>query len=148
MAFENLIKEKLKNGRLSYTSHIFSLYLWPIFLAKKHKETKLGSGKMSKTQHQRQPNQPLCHPGKKKIDIFFWGSLFFVSVLFILAFIDTPNQPWLTALSLSVYNMVHSIWWGYSDLNREALRHWILNPACLPISPYSRNTHDNDLKVL
>ena len=29
-------------------------------------------------------------------------------------------------------------WWGYSDLNREALRHWILNPACLPISPYPR----------
>ena len=30
-------------------------------------------------------------------------------------------------------------WWGYSDLNREALRHWILNPACLPISPYPLN---------
>lgn len=29
-------------------------------------------------------------------------------------------------------------WWEYSDLNREALRHRILNPACLPISPYSR----------
>jgi len=67
---------------------------------------------MSKTQHQHQPNQPSCHPGKKEIDIFFWGSLFFVSVLFILAFIDTPSQPWLTTLSLSVYHMVHSIWWG------------------------------------
>ena len=75
-------------------------------------EKKLGSGKMSKTQHQHQPNQPSCHPGKKEIDIFFWGSLFFVSVLFILAFIDTPSQPWLTTLSLSVYHMVHSIWWG------------------------------------
>ena len=93
---------------------------------------------MSKTQHQRQPNQPSCHSGKKKIDIFFWGSLFFVSVLFILAFIDTRSQPWLTTLSFSVYHMVYSIWWGYSDLNREALRHRILNPACLPISPYPR----------
>lgn len=56
-----------------------------------------------------------CHQEPDKIDKLLWGSLFTVAFLFIhyAWFRDSIELPaWYSMLSLSVYELMHTMWWG------------------------------------
>jgi hypothetical protein len=62
-----------------------------------------------------------------------------------------PTTPWTqtrcatklrhspTFYSFYVLGTEHTIWCGRRDLNSHAVKHWNLNPACLPIPPLPQN---------
>lgn len=64
-------------------------------------------------------DSPCCHKPKRSIDYLLWSTLLAILFLYAYAtfFADTTTHEhfstsWLTVLSVSVHDMVHTIWWG------------------------------------
>lgn len=56
-----------------------------------------------------------CHQASNKVDVLLWGSLAAIVVLYSLAVVfekQLATIEWLSILSLSVYELMNTIWWG------------------------------------
>ncbi len=59
--------------------------------------------------------EPCCHPTPNKIDYLLWVSLSLVVILYchFAWFQESSNfAPWYNALSMSVFELINTIWWG------------------------------------